>query len=452
MNLKLRLNLIISMLLLFTIIIGAISTVHTARNNVQAEIASTALLALHMLDAEVQLYSSGLAWFTKTGIKERSMFRLEELNDVRHLKIDFYDAYGQLRDSNYSRLRSDENLPPNWFVELMDLVTDVMPATKRKVYSAGQIIGELVVTPDPSNEITEVWEEVKSMLAMLSLFFVVANIVVYLAVSRALRPIDNIISALTELELGNLTPRLPKFKLPELSSISDKFNVMAEALQNTIASNHRLTQQIIQIQEEERKNLARELHDEIGQHLTAIHVDAAAILKSRDIEAANKSASAIDTVAKQMMDIVRTILQRLRPSDLDELGLKPALTELTSAWSERQVGTVIDFHADGDFNQVDEVVLLTVYRVIQECLTNVSRHAQATKVTISVIKEEEVIRLSVIDDGKGFSLSSKPKGFGLAGMNERVDGLGGKFDIDTETSQGVRIEVVLPCSVKDIDK
>lgn len=440
------------MLLLFTIIIGAVSIVHTARKNVQAEIASTALLALHMLDAEVLLYSSGFGRFSKAGVKDHSVFRLDELRDVRHLKIDFYDGLGQLRDSNHSMLNDDESFQPSWFVELMDLVTHELPPTKRKIFSSGHIIGELVVTPDPSNEIMEVWEEAKSMLAMLSIFFVVANILVYFAVSRALRPIDNILSALTELESGNLTSRLPKFTLPELSSISDKFNVMAEALQNTIASNHRLTQQIIQIQEEERKNLARELHDEIGQHLTAIHVDAAAILKSRDIEAASKSASAIDTVAKQMMDIVRTILQRLRPSYLDELGLKPALTELTSAWAERQAGTVIDFHIDGDFSQVDEVVLLTIYRVIQECLTNVSRHAQATKIIISVIKEEEVIHLSVIDDGKGFCMSTKSKGFGLAGMNERVDGLGGKFDIDTEISKGVRIEVVLPCSVKDIDK
>jgi two-component system sensor histidine kinase UhpB len=319
-----------------------------------------------------------------------------------------------------------------------------MQPTHRQVFKAGQLMGELIVTPDPLNEIDEVWEETQTLLILLSFFIIVANILIYLAVNQALKPIDKVLSALTELELGNLSSRLPKFTLPELSNISHKFNVMAETLEHSTANNHHLTQQIIHLQEDERKNLARELHDEIGQHLTAIHIDASAILNAKTLNSAHQSASAIDSVTRQMMDIVHTMLQRLRPSGLDELGLKPALEELISAWSQRQPSVKVDFQARGDFSSVDELILLTLYRLIQECLTNISRYAHATAIVISVEKDSHVIHLHVSDDGVGFSNNIKPTGFGLAGMRERVDSLGGELSIKSDPNDGVAIIATIP--------
>ena len=116
----------------------------------------------------------------------------------------------------------------------------------------------------------------------------------------SLKPIDEVIDALTDIEDGQLDRRLPIFGLPEMASISRKFNGMAATMQSSIRSNHRLTQQIIRLQEAERKSLAHELHDEIGQHLTAIHVDASVIRGSQDLEAAKNSATAIDSLVRQM--------------------------------------------------------------------------------------------------------------------------------------------------------
>jgi two-component system sensor histidine kinase UhpB len=447
MNLKLRLNLIITLLLLVIIVMGAVSTIHNARQNVQAEIASTAVLAIHMLDAEVMLYSSGSGWASRAEIAETSIFHLAKLHNVRHLKIEFFNLEGKLIDSNAHNSRDQTPVAPQWFVTLMDSVTDSMKPTRREVFKAGEVIGELVVTPDPLNEIDEVWEETQTMLVLLTFFIVIANILIYIAVNQALKPIDKIISALTAIEMGNLSSRLPKFTLPELSSISDKFNVMAETLEKSTADNHNLTQQIIHLQEDERKNLARELHDEIGQHLTAIHIDASAILNAKTTESAHESAKAIDSVTRQMMDIVHTMLQRLRPSGLDELGLKPALEELVSSWSHRQKGVHIDFNINGDFTSIDEVILLTIYRVIQECLTNISRHSQAKDVVINLEKEAPFIKLYVADNGVGFAEDHKTTGFGLAGMNERIDSLGGEVLISSEPNKGVAIVATIPYEI-----
>ena len=450
MNLKLRINLIITVLLFLTLIIGGgIFTVHNARGNVQAEIASTAILALHMLDSEILTYSMNLSYgqLSPARVGSGSIFQLNKLMDVRHLRIDFYDADGRLRDSNQSGYINDD-APPKWFVSMMDVVTDEMPVTKRQVYGGGLIVGELVVTPDPSYEIAEVWEEIQGMLIFVGIFFIIVNILIYYFVGWALRPIDNILEALTDLELGNLAARLPKFTLPELSSISNKFNVMANTLEQSVADNRHLTQQLIKVQEEERKNLARELHDEIGQHLTAIHVDASAILKAKTVEASKESASAIDVVARQMMDIVHNILQRLRPTGLDELGLEAALQELVSGWNQRHRGITVNYNIEGMFGDYDEVVLITIYRIIQECLTNVARHAQAKNVHVFLTQQKQKIILSVSDDGQGFDLSKKPSGFGLAGMRERVESLAGKLEIITSPDKGTSINIELPCAIR----
>ncbi|MDF1589182.1 MAG: histidine kinase [Gammaproteobacteria bacterium] len=442
MNLKLRLNLIITLLLLMIIAIGAVSTIHNARQNVQAEIASTAVLAVHMLDAEILLYSYGADWGRPSDGAKRSNFNLNKLQNVRHLKIEFLNVFGDLIDSNH--YAQHETIAPDWFVQIMDSVTKQMQPTQRQVFKAGHMIGELVVTPDPLNEIDEVWEETKTMLILLVFFIITANVLIYLAVNQALKPIDRIIEALSEIELGKFSLRLPQFSLPELTNISNKFNVMADTLQKSVEMNRRLHQQIINVQENERKNLARELHDEIGQHLTAINLDAAAIKTAPNLKVAQESGSAISGVVRQMIDIVRNILQRLRPADLDELGLKLALAELVNTWKLRNPTTQCQLNVRGEFVDLDDSLLIAIYRIVQECLTNVARHSNAEHVDITLIQEIDEISFTVKDDGVGFDLSQTGNSFGLLGMKERCEGLNGSFHITSGINHGACIEIRLP--------
>jgi two-component system sensor histidine kinase UhpB len=448
-NLKLRLNLIINVLLLLVMLIGAWLMVRNAREDVRAEVESTAGLALHLLDAEILYYTSDFGWLNSENKNKGSIFRLQSLSNIRHLRIEFYDAGGRLRDSNYSAAKRTGNLPPVWFARAMDIVSSTMPPVRRPVYASGRVLGELVVTPDPTYEIAEIWHDILGLLWLTALFFVAVNAMVYWAVSRALRPVDRILKALNELEIGHLDARLPVFSLPELASISDKFNAMAQTLQSSIRNNHRLAQQMIRLQEDERKNLARDLHDEIGQCLTAIHMDASAILNAKRISDTHESAKAIDSVARHMLDMVHDMLQRLRPGVLEELGLTVALHELIDLWRQRNREISSTVQISDQLNGLDESVAITVYRIVQECLTNIVRHAQAHHVAIAVKRTEDALTLRIQDDGVGFRADAMQTGFGLAGMRERVEGLGGTLKIGSNPGDGVLVDIHLPCLAKE---
>lgn len=443
MNLKLRLNLIITLLLATVLLLAAVMMIHNARDDVRAEVQSTATLAMHLLDAEILHYTSDFGWLRETnGQNSNSMFRLHSLGNVRHLRIEFFDANGRLRDSN---IEGDKQEPTSWLVRTMGFISPAMPEIRRKIFANGRMIGELVVTPDPSYEIQEVLGDIMGLLLLVAIFFVAVNALVYWAVGRAMRPVDSVMTALNELERGNLQARLPEFELPELAGISRKFNAMAETLEKSIHNNHRLTQQMIRLQEDERKNLARDLHDEIGQYLTAVHVDASAILNAKNIDGAKESAKAISVVARQMMDIVHDMLQRLRPSGLDAFGLSTAVTDLVNTWKQRNQQVTVNLDIPERLDDVeDETTAIAIYRIVQECLTNVTRHAHASQVDIRIGIEGDMVRIDVADNGRGFNTAELPSGFGLAGMRERVEGLGGYFSLESALAAGARINVELP--------
>jgi two-component system sensor histidine kinase UhpB len=307
----------------------------------------------------------------------------------------------------------------------------------------GRFVGELVVTPDPSYEIAEVWNDTIGLLVMVSLFFLVINLSVYVLVKYTFRPVDRIKNALAQIELGHLKTRLPDFKQIELHEIGQKFNLMAETLQKSTQNNHNLTQQIIRLQEDERKHLARDIHDEIGQYLTAINMDASAIVNGRKLSSAKESARAISSVTRQMMDVVHHILQRLRPRALDELGLGLALNELVHQWRQRCRNVHIVQNVNLNLAGIDELASITAYRVMQECLTNIAKHANAKKVVINVTQDERFVYLEIEDDGVGFDQNHTSQGFGLAGMKERIHGLLGEMIIESSLTKGTKVMVKL---------
>lgn len=442
MNLRFRLNLVVTLVLLVILLIGAVVVIHNARQNVQAEVQSTMDLALHMLNAELTNFNSNDSQASVSS--QTSPFNLSNLSGVRHLRIAFYDDKERLIETNQLVGVNKQQQPPSWFMEQMNSALESVSEKTLPISINGQQMGKLVVSPEPGNEVSEAWKETKTMLYLIVLFFIAVNVLLYLAVARSLKPIDTIIEALTDIETGQLDRRLPVFKLPEMTNISHKFNLMATTLQSSINNNHRLTQQIIRLQEAERKRLAHELHDEIGQHLTAIHVDASVIKTSPNLESARKSAEAIDDVVRRMMDIVRTMLHQLRPDGLDELGFVVALQELVNNWQERHHNIDVEAHFEGEFKTIDEAVQLTLYRVMQECLTNISRHSKARQVWVSLTEKDNIIQLEIADNGQGFDVQQYSHRFGLAGMKERVDSVQGELLIKTTLNEGVTIEVTIP--------
>lgn len=221
-------------------------------------------------------------------------------------------------------------------------------------------------------------------------------------------------------------------------------------LADALTENRRLSQRYVQVQEEERRSLAHELHDELGQSLNAIKVDAVNIRDSvADAPEVTRSAEAIIDVSSKVYDVVRTLLRQLRPVALDELGLASAVQYSVDEWQRRHKNVQCSLSTEGDLDNLSEIVNITAYRFVQECLTNVARHADAKRVIVSLrgsdlAAEGSRLEMVVEDDGRGVDPAIPRRGLGLIGLRERVEALGGRFDIDGEPGAGTRVFAAIP--------
>jgi two-component system sensor histidine kinase UhpB len=247
--------------------------------------------------------------------------------------------------------------------------------------------GDIVISPDPSYEYGEIWNQVEGALYLIGFFFVLINILVIWILSNALSPIQNILYALNQLEEGNLKVRMPNLKTIELKGIGQKFNRMVKVLEESVSKNHLLSQQLIMLQESERKKLARDLHDEFGQSLTAIHADAAAlkVLAQKEYPKIKPSVNAISDISKYLMELVSGMLGRLKLGVLVDLGLEEAFKEYIRAWVLRNKSIDVQYkiHIPQSF-KINESISVASYRLLQEALTNIQRHAHASKVNITI--------------------------------------------------------------------
>ncbi|HEU4627552.1 MAG TPA: ATP-binding protein [Steroidobacteraceae bacterium] len=213
--------------------------------------------------------------------------------------------------------------------------------------------------------------------------------------------------------------------------------VVEARLERALAENRELAHQHLRIQEAERKHLARELHDELGQYLNAIKLDAVAL---GEPEASARIVRAVDHVHAVVNDMIR----RLRPAGLDELGLLAALENCVDHWRQRLPDARFTLSATGSFDGLSELLNLTLYRLTQEGLTNVYKHAAATRIDVDLRREDGRITLTVQDDGRGVDLQTRPPGFGLNGMRERVTLLGGELELDSAPGRGFSFVARLP--------
>lgn len=210
--------------------------------------------------------------------------------------------------------------------------------------------------------------------------------------------------------------------------------------------NRELARQLIAVQESERLALSRELHDELGQGCAAVRAETAFV---RLCGAADRSATLAaveraDRAAQQLYQAVRGMLRRLRPANLDELGLVAALQELCEAWEERS-GVACIFHHEAFAQDFGDAVDIALYRVAQEGLTNVMRHARASAVQVRLGRSAQgELQLSIEDDGQGMDLAAATRGLGLLGAAERAAALGGELDVRAAPGRGVRLAMRVP--------
>ena len=223
-------------------------------------------------------------------------------------------------------------------------------------------------------------------------------------------------------------------------------------LAGLLAENRTLARQRLRIQEAERKHLARELHDQLGQYLNAIKLDAMSIETQGGDPAFSVNASlAIVRSVDHVHGAVSDMIGRLRPVGLDELGLAAAIEHCVDYWRVRRPETRFVLSMNGNLDGLDEAVALTLYRLVQEGLTNISKHARATEVDIDLRRAPSLagadeLRLTVADNGCGMEPRAPSSRFGISGMRERVEMAGGHFALRSSPGSGLRFEARLPAT------
>jgi two-component system, NarL family, sensor histidine kinase DevS len=229
------------------------------------------------------------------------------------------------------------------------------------------------------------------------------------------------------------------FAASAATAVATAQTVEAQALQRSVEAS-----------ELERRRWARELHDDSLQELAAVKLRLGALARTKPEDLAEAVAQAVDHV-DQSIKAMRSLITDMRPASLDQLGVAPALEALVERAAGLS-GVRIDLHADMRFEAGDEperlapAVETTIYRVVQEALTNVAKHAAATRVTVTVVERDGAVEIAVTDDGRGFAGEEPGEGFGLIGMRERVRLAGGRHDIETALGLGTTVHAWIPAA------
>ena len=445
-SLKLRLMLLISLMIGLLCLAAGAYLLQRAQKDVRGEVYSATELVEHYLDARMSLARA--RW--RDNPDQMPRLELARLSDVRHVDVYFYNAVGTLLERSGAPA-NHRTVAPDWFTWLVQRSVEPIPDVRHFVVFDGFAVGMLRIRANPAFEIDEIWNVSRGLAGLLIAFGLVVNLLVWWAVGRALLPLSRVRQALNELSAGQFAARLPALDLPELRGVAVDFNRMAETLENSTAENRRLTHRLLQVQEEERARIARELHDEIGQCVTAIHADAVSIQRAaRGQPNIEPGAAAIIEVTARIKLLVRDMLRRLHPAVVEERGLAGALAELAGQFRQRNPQTQCEVHLADGAGELRGEKAEAVFRIVQEALTNVTRHAGAHRVRIDIVLGEPregaapQIELRVEDDGDGFETARAPPGHGIRGMRERLSALRGSLEIRSRPRGGTRIDARLP--------
>jgi len=566
MTLRLRLNILISMIMMLFIIVLSIVLILASKQSIEEGVEGANKVTLQLLDSVIMSSVQNPEWGDTHIVMQRF---LEDLGHVRSNRISLYDLQGNLLYKSPPSTYRLNTSPPAWFVRFLAPPPDVSSRLIR--------FGRLILETNPVGTIKEAWVEMSRLFYIAIIFLVALNIFVYFLLGKWLQPINPMLRAIEKMGSGMLDIRLPQFQLPEFNSISNNFNKMGSSLEENIKENQRLasiaeqtadaiimhdknlkisfwnhsaetifgykrsevigksaglivpeklkkefldnlsnikkrqsinnyetkrltkkgdlidvsisasplidkktkkvvgdivsmrdiSEKILAKQsqkelrqnreltaiiqghiEDERRSLARELHDELGQYVSAVKIFAQNIInrskgKDKDIE---ESALSVTSAANQIYDGMHSIIRQLRPVSLDNLGLIETIKDMASNWRSQHPSIQIDLFVGKNLDHLGEAININIYRIIQEAMNNCLKHARAHNISINLDHKDKYLTLIFNDDGVGFdtNLLTKSKQFGLIGMKERVKSLSGMFSIKSTPTKGTLINISIP--------
>jgi two-component system, NarL family, sensor histidine kinase UhpB len=375
-----------------------------------------------------------------------------QLQSIRHVRIEVKDAAGVPIAASLPADKADtrrdlaRSPAPAWFAALV-----APPVTSRDVPVTvdGRIIGRVEIAGEPADELAEIWDNLVAIGTIGILLNSAMIALLYVVFGRVLDPLKVLAAGLSELEHRSYNVRLPTPRTRELSVITDHFNALAAALSTARTENLSLNRRLITAQDDERRRTALELHDEVGPCLFGLKANASSIagatadLPDRAKQNVADRLQDIRGIIDHLQNINRSMLDRLRPMALGHVPLGELLGQLVRARARQHPEISFSFTAGALKTSYGDSTDLTVYRCVQESLTNAVRHAEPKHVTVELTEAAMRLDLVVRDDGRGLP-ANKPAGFGLRGMQERVEGLGGRYRLDSAAGRGTSVNISLP--------
>jgi len=444
MTLRLKINLIVGALTILFVAAVLALQLRSMRESVHEEVVAANRVATQLLQRNTLLYAA-------QGTPAMLAY-LQGIGRVRSNDIVLYDGQGQVLYRSPASTYKAGRDAPDWFERLIAPA----PSVQSIVFPGGK----LVTQSNASRAAIDAWDYLLVLGAGAAVLLAVVNALVFWLVGRTVRPFGQIVGALESLEAGRFDAKLPPLPGAEASLIGAAFNRMVGRLRQNIETerraalaesrlvdNRELTRWIERQLEQERRLIAHELHDELGQSITAMHSMAISIAQRvRGLDAqAEQAARTIADESSRLYEAMHGIIPRLAPLMLDNFGLADALGDLVERTRRSQPGASIELQVGlGDASLAADVAL-ALYRGAQEAVTNALRHGHATHISVSMRREADAALLTVTDNGQGLPAAPAPSGHhGLRWLAERTEGLGGSFRIANRTPQGVELQVRLP--------
>jgi two-component system, NarL family, sensor histidine kinase UhpB len=435
MGLQQRLLLSIGFALLATLLVGSALAFWHAALQVQTEMKAAIAVGQHIVKNAID--------DARQDDRHRSLERLiAEFNGNRHLRAVLIDKNGSVLAASNPEPPNDQ--VPDWFKRYLG-----GPSREAKVElpSPDGIHDAILLITDASNELAEAWSDIGVSLTVLAIFSTLVLGLVYWILQRGLRPLKEIGDAFGRIGTGDYTTRVEEAGATELVQLAQSFNQMVTQLSTMKVQNDRLNEQLASVQEEERADIARELHDEIGPFLFAVSLDVSAMQRVAKGNTAAELAPRIDAVRDaiaHMQRHLKSILGRLRPTVLLDLGLAHAVESLVDFWKVRHPH--IDFGVDIGQESFGKVLDDAIYRIVREALSNALRHGTPDRIAIAVRQQpEDIVAIEIVDDGGGLNSPEPIAGFGITGMQERVALLGGTLVVGNRPAGGgVIVTALLP--------
>ena len=356
------------------------------------------------------------------------------------------------RRSSCIGVTGDGRWMPGWFSSLSAWTGIARADVARPVSSRGKTYGTLLVQMEPAIVLALIWKDISGLLGLTALLVGMTCILQYMAISRSLQPTGEILVGLDRLAQGDLSCRLPDFRLIELQRISEVFNALAASLERTTRERSALAAQLVNGHEQERHHLARELHDELAQTLSAMNATAASIKLTAESQcpALVAEAHGLSLMTMVVMRSLRSTLQALRPPEIDDLGLEACLEALISNHERGTGGKLkIALDLDGDLKGLPPTTAAHLYRIVQEGLTNIRKHANASRAYVALSYQpasgRQWLSLTIEDDGPGSIQcgAATEGGLGLIGMRERAMALGGQLEV-VRQGRSFKLQAFIP--------